>query len=105
MLDLAVDPKLAWALAHRSAFPVDVNTAEREMLLRVPGLGVKAVDRIVAARRQRQLALEDIARVTRSVAKCRPFIIARDWRPVKLSDEEDLRSRVAPRVEQMELFA
>ena len=105
LLDLAIDPKLAWALAHRSVFPVDVNTAEREMLLRVPGLGVKAVDRIVLARRQRTLGLEDIGRVTRSVAKCRPFIIARDWRPVKLSDEEDLRSRVAPRVEQMELFA
>ena len=45
MLDLALDPKLAWALLHRDRFPVDVNTAEREMLLRVPGLGARAVDR------------------------------------------------------------
>ena len=105
LLDLQIDPKLAWALAHRATFPVDVNRAERELLLRVPGLGVKAVDRIVAARRQRTLGLEDVARVTRSVEKCRPFIIARDWRPVQLSDAEDLRQRLAPRVEQLELFA
>jgi len=45
MLDLAVDPKLAWALQNRATFPVDVNRAEREALLRVPGLGVKSVDR------------------------------------------------------------
>ena len=105
LLDLQIDPKLAWALAHRATFPVDVNRAERELLLRVPGLGVKAVDRIVAARRQRTLGLEDVARVTRSVEKCRPFIIARDWRPLQLSDAEDLRQRLAPRVEQLELFA
>ena len=37
MLDLALDPKMAWALAHRQAFPVDVNCADRETLLRVPG--------------------------------------------------------------------
>ena len=105
LLDLQIDPKLAWALAHRATFPVDVNRSERELLLRVPGLGVKAVDRIVAARRQRTLGLEDVARVTRSVEKCRPFIIARDWRPLQLSDAEDLRQRLAPRVEQLELFA
>ena len=53
MLDLAVDPKLAWALNSRAQFPVDVNTADREMLLRVPGLGVKSVDRMISVRRYR----------------------------------------------------
>jgi putative DNA modification/repair radical SAM protein len=43
MLDLDADPKLAWALKHRERFPVDVNTADREMLLRVPGVGTRAV--------------------------------------------------------------
>ena len=38
-LDLHVDPKTAWALANRNDFPVDVNTADRHQLLRVPGLG------------------------------------------------------------------
>ncbi len=56
MLDLRVDPKLAWALAHRSEFPMDVNRAAREQLLRVPGFGVRSVDRILQARRHRRLA-------------------------------------------------
>ena len=47
MLSLDIDPKLAWALEHREQFPVDVNRADRETLLRVPGLGARAVDRIM----------------------------------------------------------
>src|SRR5579875_3216725 len=46
-MDLSMDPKLAWALQHRDQFPVDVNRAAREQLLRVPGMGVKSVDRII----------------------------------------------------------
>ncbi len=57
MLDLEIDPKLAWALARRENFPVDVNTAERERLLRVPGFGTKTVDRILASRRSGALQL------------------------------------------------
>lgn len=105
MLDLAVDPKLAWALNRREQFPVDVNRASREMLLRVPGLGVKAVDRIVAVRRYRTLRLEDVGRLTRSVAKVRPFITALDWTPGGLTDAADLRARVTTRApEQLSLF-
>src|ERR1700754_3839684 len=51
MLPLDIDPKLAWALRHRDRFPLDVNKASREDLLRVPGFGVKAVNRILSARR------------------------------------------------------
>ena len=105
MLPLDIDPKLAWALKFRASFPVDVNRAPREMLLRVPGLGVKAVDRIVASRRWRRLRLEDVARLTVSVAKVRPFVIAEGWRPVTLADRAELRPLVAPRKEQLELFA
>jgi putative DNA modification/repair radical SAM protein len=105
MMPLDIDPKLAWALKHRHRFPVDVNRAPREALLRVPGLGVKAVDRIVAARRWRRLALADVGRLTVSLAKLRPFLIADDWRPVTLSDRADLRPLVAPKTEQLELFA
>lgn len=105
LLDLAIDPKLSWALAHRDAFPLDVNVADREMLLRVPGLGVKTVDKIIAARRQRTLGLDDVARLTRSLEKCRPFLIARDWRPVALADDAKLRAKLAPPPEQLELFA
>src|SRR5947209_1486776 len=51
MLSLDIDPKLAWALRHRDRFPVDVASASREDLLRVPGFGTKAVNRILATRR------------------------------------------------------
>jgi putative DNA modification/repair radical SAM protein len=103
MLPLDIDPKLAWALNHRAAFPVDVNRAPREALLRVPGLGVKAVDGIIAARRWRRLRLEDIGRLSRSIAKLRPFLIAEDWRPTMLSDH--IAPVVNPKREQLELFA
>jgi putative DNA modification/repair radical SAM protein len=105
MLPLDIDPKLAWALKFRESFPVDVNRAPREMLLRVPGLGTKAVDRILSSRRWRKLRLDDVARLTLSIAKVRPFIAAADWRPTLLTDRADLRSLVAPKQKQLELFA
>ncbi|TVV69722.1 putative DNA modification/repair radical SAM protein [Sphingomonas solaris] len=105
MLPLDIDPKMAWALKFRENFPVDVNTAPREMLLRVPGLGVKAVKAILLSRRWRRLRLEDIGRLTVSVAKLRPFITAADWTPTGLIDRVDLKARIAPPVKQMELFA
>jgi putative DNA modification/repair radical SAM protein len=105
MLPLDIDPKLAWALKFRDRFPVDVNRAPREALLRVPGLGIKAIDAILATRRWRRLRLADVARLTASIAKVRPFLIAEDWRPVALADRADLRALVAPKVEQLELFA
>ena len=105
MLPLDIDPKLAWALKFREHFPVDVNRASREQLLRVPGLGTKAVNRILTSRRWRTMMLDDVARLTVSIAKVRPFIIAGDWRPTLLTDRADLRALVAPRVEQLNLFA
>ena len=105
MLPLDIDPKLAWALKFRESFPVDVNRAPREMLLRVPGLGTKAVDRILSSRRWRKLRLDDVARLTLSITKVRPFISTIDWRPTLLTDRADLRALVAPKQKQLELFA
>ena len=105
MLPLDIDPKLAWALKFREHFPVDVNRAPREQLLRVPGLGTKAVTRIVSSRRWRTMMLDDVARLTVSIAKLRPFIIAGDWRPTLLTDRADLRALVAPKEQQLDLFA
>ena len=105
MLPLDIDPKLAWALKHRESFPIDVNRAPKELLLRVPGLGVKAVNAILTSRRWRRLRLDDVARLTVSVAKLRPFIVTEDWRPVMLTDRADLKPLVAPKREQLELFA
>ncbi|HEX8654263.1 MAG TPA: putative DNA modification/repair radical SAM protein [Allosphingosinicella sp.] len=104
MLPLDIDPKLAWALKHRGSFPVDVNRAPRELLLRVPGLGGKAGDRLIASRAHRRLRLEDVARLTVSLAKVRPFLVTEDWRPTLLSDRADLAARLRPREDQLELF-
>ena len=103
MLDLAIDPKLAWALNSRASFPVDVNTGAREMLLRVPGLGVKSVNRILQVRRWRTLRLEDIGRLCRGIDKVRPFITALDWTPGGLTDAADLRARMTPTVQPVQL--
>jgi len=105
MLPLDIDPKLAWALKFRENFPVDVNRASREKLLRIPGLGTKAVGRILSSRRWRSITLADVARLTVSVAKMRPFIVTSDWRPTLLTDRADLRALVAPKVRQLDLFA
>ena len=105
MLHLDIDPKLAWALKFRDSFPVDVNRAPKEMLLRVPGFGTKAVERILSSRRWRKLRLDDVARLTLSIAKVRPFVATVDWRPTVLTDRADLRGLVAPEGNQLELFA
>lgn len=104
MLDLQVDPKLAWALAHRGQFPVDVNRAPRETLWRVPGLGTKAVKKILEVRRHRRLRLEDVGRLCQSIAKVRPFITADGWSPGGETDAEHLRARLIPQPQQLSLF-
>ena len=104
MFPLDVDPKLAWALRHRGRFPVDVNTAPREMLLRVPGLGARAVDKIVKARRHTTLRLADVGRLTSALKRTRPFLIAADHRPTHLTDRLDLRARLAEPAKQLSLF-
>jgi putative DNA modification/repair radical SAM protein len=103
MLDLGLDPKLAWALAHRDRFPVDVNRASREELLRVPGFGVRTVDRLLVGRRHRRVRMDDLARLRLPVGKIAPFVVTEDHRPRGL-DGAALRGRVAPAV-QADLFA
>jgi putative DNA modification/repair radical SAM protein len=105
MLALGMDPKLAWALKHRERFPLDVNRASREDLLRVPGLGVRTVDRIIASRRVRSLRADDLARLRVSFRKAAPFIVLPDHRPTGLLDRADLASRLAPPSRQLDLFA
>ncbi len=80
-LDLERDPKLAWALANRSRFPVDVNRADRELLLRIPGVGVRSVKRILAMRRHRSVRYADLARLRCDVEKAKPFVITVDYLP------------------------
>ncbi|XBQ15483.1 MAG: putative DNA modification/repair radical SAM protein [Oceanicaulis sp.] len=105
MLDLDIDPKLAWALANRALFPLDVNRADRETLLRVPGLGPKSVDRIIAARRHGRLRLDGLSSIVRSMKPVLPFVTAADYSPGRTLDAADLRARFAPPPKQGELFA
>jgi len=105
MLPLDMDPKLAWALRFRDCFPLDVNRAPRELLLRVPGLGVRAVDSILRARQWRSLSLADVGRLTASLRKVRPFLATTDWRPTALTDRADLAERFRPPPRQLELFS
>jgi len=104
MLDLAIDPKLAWALRHRARFPVDVNRADRETLLRVPGLGTKSVARILETRRFRRLRLEDVGKIARSIATLRHFIVAEGWRPGAVLDSDRLKQHLAPKPQQLALL-
>ena len=105
MLRLDLDPKLAWALAHRERFPVDLNRAPREMLLRVPGLGVKAVDRLLAARRVRRLRGEDLRRLRVSLSMVMMFVLTDDHRPGRALDAIDLAARFRPPPVQASLFS
>src|SRR5689334_6371669 len=97
MLPLDIDPKLAWALRHRNRFPLDVNRASREELLRVPGLGTKAVDHIIATRRLTSIRLADLSRLHVPTTKALPFIVLSDHRPSpRLLESAGLAERFRP---------
>ena len=81
LLRLDVDPKHAWALAHPERFPVDLNQAPRELLLRVPGLGVGSVDKLLAARVARRLRAEDLRQLKLPTRKVLPFVVVDGHRP------------------------
>jgi putative DNA modification/repair radical SAM protein len=104
MLDLTIDPKLAWALARRDQFPVDVNRAPREMLMRIPGIGARTVARILSTRRWKTLSYEDLIRMGAHMKNAKAFIIARDWSPAKLTDLANLRTRFAAPAQQLSLI-
>jgi putative DNA modification/repair radical SAM protein len=73
-LDLEVDPKLAWALRHPEQFPVDVNRAEYERILRVPGIGVKSARLIVCSRRFGRLTSFDLKKMGCVMKRAQYFI-------------------------------
>ena len=77
-LDLQVDPKLGWALRHPEVFPIDVHTADYEMLLRVPGIGLKSARMIVASRRFSRLGFAELKRIGVVLKKARYFITCRE---------------------------
>ncbi len=76
-LDIELDPKCSWALRHLEMFPVEVNTADYELLLRVPGVGVKSAQRILAARKTRRLEAEDLRKLGVVMKRAQYFLTAK----------------------------
>lgn len=104
-LSLDMDPKAAWALRNRDFFPIDINEASREAMLRVPGLGVRSVNRILKIRRHRRLRMDDLRRLRVSLKKVAPFVVAADRNRVTRALERDGLSRhVRQSTNQLELF-
>lgn len=73
-LDLEVDPKLAWALRHPEVFPIDINHADYEMILRVPGIGVKTATLIVNSRRFNRITSYHLKKMGAVMKKAKYFI-------------------------------
>lgn len=103
-LSLEMDLKLARALRRREDFPVDVNRAPRERLLRVPGLGVRTAERLLCIRKWHRVTLEDLARLRVPLTRVKPFIVTADHRPTLLLDSSRLDERVRPPPTQLALF-
>lgn len=111
-----VDPKCSWALDHMERFPVEVNTADRETLLRVPGIGVRSVGRILAARRETRLDYDGLRKLGVTLKRAQYFITCRDkampglnMRPEAVLrgvlSESMARRLELPEGEQLSLFA
>lgn len=105
MLDLDIDPKLAWALAHREVFPVDLNTGSREQLLRVPGLGTRTVARIISARKVRRIHYDDLRQLKLPLQRVLPFIKVPGMPGSKLLDSSRLDHLMRNPPEQLSLLA
>ncbi len=85
-LDLEIDPKLSWALRHPEFFPVNINTADYEALLRVPGIGVRSARLIVASRRFSRIGFYELKKMGAVIKKARYFITGHEL-PEKTSHE------------------
>jgi putative DNA modification/repair radical SAM protein len=94
-LDLDIDPKLSWALRNRQAFPVEINTADYEMILRVPGIGVKSAKKIVSARRFAPLHFDHLRQLGVVLKRAKYFITCQHKNLQRQElDSEQLRRRI-----------
>lgn len=105
MLELDKDPKLAWALRHRGLFPIDLNKADKHLLLRIPGLGVTSVKKILSIRRYHSVTWHDVVKMRLPLQKLKPFIVVADYQPnSNLLNSENLFQRPS-KPAQLELFS
>jgi putative DNA modification/repair radical SAM protein len=98
-LDLDIDPKLAWAIKHPEAFPVDVNKADYHLLLRTPGIGVKSAAMIVSARRSGRITLQVLQKMGVVIKKARYFITCGELETFTINEagQDYVRRALAPR--------
>jgi probable DNA metabolism protein len=73
-LDLKIDPKQAFALRNPALFPIDINSADRQMILKVPGIGLKSANRIVGMRRRGRIRFEHLKQMGVVVSRALPYI-------------------------------
>ena len=85
-LDLEVDPKVSWALRHPEFFPIDVNTAPYEAILRIPGVGVLSAKKIITARRYGRLTSYQLQKIGVVMKRAKYFIVCREL-PVSTVNE------------------
>jgi putative DNA modification/repair radical SAM protein len=104
-LDGELDPKSSWALRNMHLFPVDVNRADYEQILRIPGIGVKSARRIVVARRARRLRHEDLRRLGVVMKRASYFLTCEGKMENKVSSVSRLRFLLSgkPPVQQLYL--
>jgi putative DNA modification/repair radical SAM protein len=94
-LDLEVDPKFAYALRHPEQFPVDVNTASYEMILRIPGIGVKSAKKIISARRHGKLREYHLKKIGMVWKRAKYFLLCEDKNFLHVGGKpEDIRAQV-----------
>ena len=103
-LSLTEDPKTVWARTHPEYFPVDVNAAPKESLLRVPGIGYRNVERIVKIRRYHRLSLGDLSKLHVRLKLVSGFIVAADHLPTPTT-LGPAPSIASPAMQQIEMFA
>ena len=84
-LDMDIDPKLSWALRNRHLFPADVNRADKQLLLRIPGIGLKSVNKILQARKFRKLNWDHLKKIGIASNRAKYFITC-DSREKELKD-------------------
>jgi len=77
LLDLDIDPKLSWAIRNMQTFPIDINKADLQLILRVPGIGVLSAQKIVAARRFSQLGWEQLKKIGVAINRAKYFIVCK----------------------------
>ena len=104
-LSLDVDPKLAWALANRHSFPIDVNSACREQLLRIPGIGARSVKRLLKIRRYKHIQTCDLKKLKVAWNRAKYFVLTSDHNPaLRNLDMLDLVQKTRPATQQLMLF-